>query len=615
MATLTTKVRSQQEQVGYSDAHHSTSRTSAMRPRSYSVGAVPSYSPRVSQAFARSKEDLESDRRDFRVQEREVYPWPSSLFSSREDIDDLEFGSFQGPLFYDSEDEETRPLLDSQDDEFGYDPDEFDTFASTPYRTVGEVAVDRRVPRSNVEGLNAYYRLDDEVERFPLFDPSGSLSPSTLLQISDVTDESARLQITEVPRKKVTLYNAYHDASGNTKGHYFDMKAKHHDKLQETFYDIKDHCLASGQMPGDATGFTINWSKRVVRFYDPSIGHVRTLDLDKMMQANPDINDKVLAAEELISTKINKGSIRNHKIAPNNKGAYDGAAPLYRSNQVLDTLPKSIGDKPYKAAMTLAQNVLTDDLQKDAAIHRMGKAETIIKKTKDKVAQEKAALVPLWTAEQNPARKTQLQKSIEELTALEQRLNSIDTFALYSALAFYPQDDNPRPEDVYQRAQMLQKQSADMLQQAREQAVADGTKRSWYPAWAPFSSAVRGEPKIDESRFYPVDVGGVMFSGLEFPEARSGYVDYCRAHSVHCKGDGLEDALLREVLRPGSTGNGDNPVLQHLFDDITDPDIKGRLETSRNAAINDPIPAPALTLNGADSSARVDDYRQKAALV
>ncbi|MBS0652303.1 MAG: hypothetical protein JSR39_02125 [Verrucomicrobia bacterium] len=579
--------------VERSDAHP-TSRTSFGRVRSLSCSDLPTdYSERSSRAFNRGMEELGRGQEDFQDHE-----WDFS-YQSIPDPDEFDL--------FDDEEDERVPLLDSQGR-----PNRLDSQGRAD--PVASASFDTRVPtqEGGVHGAQFTVPVNDYfAPQNPLLDPSGRPSPTTLVQLTDVTDENIRLQLSEVPRSKVVLYNAY----GNNKGHYFDLKTKHHDKLQDIFYAVKTHCLASGEMPGDATGFTINWSKRVVRFYDPSIGHTRTLDLDKMMKASPEINDKVVEAEELISTKINKGDIRNHRIAPNNKGSFDGAAPLYRSNQVLNSLPKSTGNEAYKTAMALASNVLTDEPQKDAAIHRMGKAETIIKKTKDKVAQEKAALETSLSTERDPGRIAKLQKSRQELIALEQRLNGIDTFALYSALAFYPQDADPRPEDVYQRAQMLQKQSADMLQQAREQAIADGTQRSWIPKWAPLVNKLRKEPTIDESRFYPVDVGGIMFSGLEFPEARSGYVDFCRAHSVHCKGDGLEDALLREVLRPDSAERGDNPVLEHLFDDISDEDIRGRLETERDAAIQHVNTTAAPALVGTDPSLRIDDYRQKAALV
>ncbi len=469
----------------------------------------------------------------------------------------------------------------------------------------------RRVHELEVEVIDpkaAHVATVDVTVHVP--DLTGKPTDVTLQIVKQPSTSPVDLQITRVPKEPVVLYNAY----GNNKGHYFDLKIEDHKKLQEIFYDIKQHCLDSGKIPGDATGFTISWSKRAAWFYDPAINHTRVLDLDKIMKSNPEINDVVIEAEELISEGVNKGCIRNYNIDPNNKGAFDGAAPLYRSNQVLQALPKSTGDQAYKAAMSLSYVVLTDDTQRDAAIHRMGKAERIIKKMKDKVVQEKATLVPLYTAAQDPAERARLQKSIEELTALEERLNNIDTFALYSALAFYPPGADPSPEEVYRRAQMLQKQVVDQLEQERQQAIADGTKKSWIPKWVPLINRFRDEPKIEESRFYPIDVAGLMFSGLEFPEARCRYVDFCRGNNVPCKGDGLEDALIREVLCPGSTAHGKNPALEELLDDVTDPTLKGTLAAEMQGAITSAQTSAPLTLNGADPSARIDDFRRQAAL-
>lgn len=487
-------------------------------------------------------------------------------------------------------------------------------------RRVGQVAV-RMMPIASESGtvrelevnvLNAgtHPHVTACSATIPVPTPTELPTNVTLQIVKQPSEPPVNLQITKVPKGPVVLYNAY----GNGKGYYFDLLRKHQDTLQEIFYDVKQHCLNSGEMPGNAIGFTINWSKRVVRFYDPSIGHTRELDLDKIMGSNPEINNKAVEAEELISAEINKGDIRNYKFALNNEGALNGAAPLYRANQALQGLPKSTGDQAYKAAMSLSSDVLTDDAQRDAAIHRMGKAETIIKKTKDKVAEEKARLIPLQAAEQDPTRRTQLQKTIAELKDLENRLNSIDTFALYSALAFYPPGADPRPEEVYLRAQMLQRRAAVQLEQERLQAIADGTKKSWIPKWVPVINRLRGEPKIEESRFYPIDVAGLMFSGLELPEARSRYTDHCRTHNVPCKGDGLEDALLREVLRPGSTARGENQALENLLDNITDLALKGTLAAEMNEAMISAHTSAPFTLNGADPSARVDDFRQQASL-
>ncbi|MBS0651360.1 MAG: hypothetical protein JSR93_09380, partial [Verrucomicrobia bacterium] len=377
------------------------------------------------------------------------------------------------------------------------------------------------------------------------------------------------LQQDTPPKAPVALYNAY-TSNGEKKGHYFDLKAKHHTQLQDTFHLVKNRCLETGVIPPNATGFTISFKTMQVRYFDPSSNTTCVRSLNEIMDPNPDVKTSVESAIDLIKTKINKGEICS-KMEDYCKGAADGASPCYRSNPVLALQPKSIGAESYKKALEIAQPVLTDNTdptnhaKRDVAIHRMGKAETIIKKTKEKIAAEKLPLLASLSTTVDPAARNEIQKKLRELQAVEQRLEELDTFAIYSALAFYPTEDDPNLAAVSRNAELLQNAMSSKLEQERQQAIEDGTARKWIPEWVPLLSRLRTPPEIEKSDSYAVDAAGLMFSGLETEEGRAGYNDLCRAHRAPSKKDGLEDAIVREVLGPGSLANAENPVLERLF--------------------------------------------------
>ncbi|MBX3718649.1 MAG: hypothetical protein KF898_03245 [Parachlamydiales bacterium] len=426
------------------------------------------------------------------------------------------------------------------------------------------------------------------------------------------------LQQDTPPKAPVALYNAY-TSNGEKKGHYFDLKAKHHTQLQDTFHLVKNHCLETGVIPQNATGFTISFKMMQVRYFDPSSHTMCVRSLKDIMDADPDVKASVESTIDLIKTKINKGEICS-KMEDYCKGAADGASPCYRSNPVLAQQPKSIGADSYKKALEIAQPVLTDTAdptnhtKRDLAIHRMGKAETIIKKTKDKIAAEKLPLLASLSTTVDPAARNEIQKKLRELEAVEQRLEQLDTFAIYSALAFYPGEDDPTLADVSRNAELLQKAMSSRLEQERQQAIEDGTARKWIPEWVPVLKHLRKPPEIEKSDSYAVDAAGLMFSGLETEEGRAGYNDLCRAHRAPSKKDGLEDAIVREVLREGSLQSAENPVLERLFEGVSDSTIKASLAGELCTAIDGVHAAASFTLAGADASARADSYRQQANL-
>ncbi|MBS0607059.1 MAG: hypothetical protein JSR57_08920, partial [Verrucomicrobia bacterium] len=426
------------------------------------------------------------------------------------------------------------------------------------------------------------------------------------------------LQQDTPPKAPVALYNAY-TSNGEKKGHYFDLKAKHHTQLQDTFHLVKNHCLANGVIPQNATSFTISFKTMQVRYFDPSSHTMCVRSLKDIMDADPDVKASVESTIDLIKTKINKGEICS-KMEDYCKGAADGASPCYRSNPVLAQQPKSIGADSYKKALEIAQPVLTDTAdptnhtKRDLAIHRMGKAETIIKKTKDKIAAEKLPLLASLSTTVDPAARNEIQKKLRELEAVEQRLEQLDTFAIYSALAFYPGEDDPTLADVSRNAELLQKAMSSRLEQERQQAIEDGTARKWIPEWVPVLKHLRKPPEIEKSDSYAVDAAGLMFSGLETEEGRAGYNDLCRAHRAPSKKDGLEDAIVREVLRERSLQSAENPVLERLFEGVSDPTIKASLADELCTAIDGVHAAASFTLAGADASARADSYRQQANL-
>lgn len=445
----------------------------------------------------------------------------------------------------------------------------------------------------------------------PLLD-TAQRANDVFMQIQKVEPDT-ELQITRMPKKDIVLYNAYKGSDGQTKGHYFDLKAKQHAQLKDTFHLVKQHCTEKGLIPADATSFTINFREMQIRYYDPSGRNTCRLSLKKIMEDNPDVKASVDKAVELIDTKINKGPITG-KVAEHAKGAADGASPCHRSNSVLAGLPKSTGAEPYKEALEIARPVLADNLKTDAAIHRMGKAETIIKKVKDKIDQQKQELSVSLPTVTDPAEQNKIRKKVRELEAVEQQLNELDTFAIYSALAFYPDGVNPRLEQVSQRATVLKQYMNFQLEQKRQQAIEDGTTRKWIPQWMPGINKLRTMPEIEKSDQYCVDAAGLMFSGLDFLDAQSGYNDHCRTHHVHSKKDGLEDAILREVLRPDSLSRHENPVLEQLFDGISDETLREELVQELNTASQQANAAPLPALTGENASARVDDYRRQAAL-
>ncbi len=435
------------------------------------------------------------------------------------------------------------------------------------------------------------------------------------LQIMKQPEPPVDLQITQIPKKEILLYKAY----GRNKGHYFDLKESHRNTLQEIFYHIKQHCLNTNQVSGDATGFTISWSNRIIRFYDPGTHNIRLLDLEVIMRENPDIHEKVLKGEELI-TGINKRDIRASKFAPNNKGAVDGPTPLCRSNSALQTLPKSTGDRPYNVALTLSKDVLTDDEKKDIAIRRMVGMETILKKVKDKVAAEKALLVPLLeqaTQAGNQVEVNRFQKNMNQLVALEEKLDEVDTCAICCALAFWPTGGKADPQEVRYRAEQLHMLMGQMVEEVRKTTIEETASRSWLPKWVsslPFGKTLRGETDIEPSGAYSLDAAGLLFSGLESPQSRSSYAEFCNANQSSFKRECLEDALVKEVLRPGSEASGQNQVLTDLFKSITDPQIQARLNEERDAAIALIGTHQGLVLNGSDAKSRAADLRRQVGL-
>jgi len=483
--------------------------------------------------------------------------------------------------------------------------------------SVRSMSLHHPVPRDSVSGVGVTVSVGDSS---PLAATARNTGNTFVRLTSDPEPGTVlSLQQDTPPKAPVALYNAY-TSNGEKKGHYFDLKAKHHTQLQDTFHLVKNYCLANDVIPQNATGFTISFKTMQVRYFDPSSNTTCVRSLKDIMDADPDVKTSVESTIDLIKTKINKGEICS-KMEDYCKGAADGASPCYRSNPVLAQQPKSIGADSYKKALQIAEPVLTDTAdptnhtKRDLAIHRMGKAETIIKKTKDKLAAEKLPLLASLSTTVDPAARNEIQKKLRELQAVEQQLEELDTFAIYSALAFYPGEDNPSLGAVSRNAELLQNAMSSRLEQERQQAIEDGTARKWIPEWVPVLKHLRKPPEIEKSDSYAVDAAGLMFSGLETEEGRAGYNDLCRAHRAPSKKDGLEDAIVREVLREGSLQSAENPVLERLFEGVSDPTIKNSLAAERGAAITQAHDSSRqFPLVGADASARVDSYRQQANL-
>lgn len=387
---------------------------------------------------------------------------------------------------------------------------------------------------------------------------------------------------------RVALRNCFGPGGANAR--YCGLEDSQQNVLQEVFAAVKQHCLDHYSMPDDAPDFTVNFSKRTVRFFDPATNHIKVLDLQTMVNNDPNLKGLVDQAETLIVTQINRGEIRRTRFAADNKGSADGGKPLIRP-AYLDSLPKSTGPKPYEQAMDLCKELLDNDVKRDQAVYRMAAAEIIVKRAKDELERK---ITPLETdverlrgiESRTPAELAELQekwRKLQELKYKLQQLEDIDTFALYLALALYPTgadaNDSQKVAAAAKQLNVLMERRAEEIRLQKEK---DGSKRTWLPNLE-ILSRFRKEAKFEPSRFYPIDVGGLMFSGLEAPQARASYVDYCKLNRVYEKTDGIEDALIRKVLRQADA----NPVLDGLFDDITDDTDRDNLQGALNQGILD----------------------------
>lgn len=447
-------------------------------------------------------------------------------------------------------------------------------------------------------------RVDAIDFNVPVPDLESAEDETVLRIVKQPSSPDVELQIKRLPKNKVVLYNAY----GRGKGLYFDLKKSQQEKLRDIYHQIKQYCLEKGEIPEDAKGFTINWSKHVIRFFDPSINQVRLIDLERIIQENPEIEEKAFDAELMISTKIYKGDIRIGAFIPNNKGSYDGAKPLIRTNPALQSLPQSTGEAAYQMALTLAGQLIKDDPEKDAAIKRMGRVETLLKTTEDAIVAKRKILLEQSQREENPATKAALQKKVNQLDASLRQLKQVDTFALYSALACYPLDSTAIRE-VGKRAEFLLRSTETLTNRLGERAGKEQALRPWVPD-LPVIRNFRGEPPVQTSRFYPIDVAGLMFSGLPSPESRVGYVEFCKAHDVFVKSEGIEDALFRYAL--GS--EGEIPKLNALIQSITDEEIKREIVDAMNGVSETKETQERLTLSGTDLKSRITSFRQQAGL-
>ena len=397
-------------------------------------------------------------------------------------------------------------------------------------------------------------------------------------------------KVAAVAEPEIALCNVY--GAAGSKAHYCGLEDSQQNILKGAFAAIKQHCLGNDLMPKNASEFRVNLSKRTVRFLDPATNHIKVLDLETMINNDLDLKRLVDQAETLIVTQINRGEIRRTRFAADNKGSADGGKPLIRP-AYLESLPKSTGPKPYEQAMDLCKDLLDNDAKRDQAVYRMAAAEIIMKRAKDKLTKK---ITPLETeverlkglSSRTPVESAELEKQwriLQELKYKLLQLEDIDTFALYLALALYPTGaDADDPQKVAAAAKQLNVLMQRRAEEIRLQKEKEGSKRTWLrdlPLLNRFSKEVKFEP----SRFYPIDVGGLMFSGLEAPQARASYVDYCKLNKVYEKTDGIEDALMRKVLRPGDP----NPILDGLFDDITEDQDRNDLQRSLNRGISDAV--------------------------
>lgn len=451
--------------------------------------------------------------------------------------------------------------------------------------------------------------------QFPAFEALGI--DQVQMRVTEKPEDEVLMRMQEVQSKYV-LFNRY----GNNNGHYFELKQDDHQKIAEAFTSIRAFCAREPQgsrlhVPDNATQFSIQWSMNCVSFFDPSIGHTRVIDLNEIKEASQDVNDKVEAAEHAIR-EINGGPIRNQTYHRAYKGPTDGGIPLHRgSNPILISLPEGKGVESYERAMNLAEGHHADDAAKNKALIRMAAAEKMIHGTLEFIKKRKQTIeadiegLELRTSTLTPKEQQELEEKrlqLRDLTIKYRQWTTVDTYALYAALAFYPIDaDAPNIADqVKQSAEALNQAVNLDIQKLCNQEIEKGTTRDW-PVIGGWTKSV---PAIEHPSHYVNDI--TPFAGLESPaEARIGYVEYCRSKGIHAKNDSSVDGLLRAVvLQQEDVDN--NAILEHIYDDVKDVQIKQELKAQ---LIADLRAAKALQNAevGASSSGLIDvvDLRQR----
>jgi hypothetical protein len=396
---------------------------------------------------------------------------------------------------------------------------------------------------------------------------------------------------------QVTFLNEY---SGG-KGRYLQLDRQQGNLLQETYDELKNAIAPPG-----STEFVVYVSHNEVSY--KLNGHNVVKDLQPILAANPALAQKMEEAKDLIQKDLWQGPLYSSSFKARNRMHSNGIAPFMRTNDALHALPKNSGEEAYQFALDMFWAAEPDPAKRTAALKRVAGCEKLIKHILHEIEQQINALNTQINANPPPANVAQLRSDALRLQQKQAALTRLDYAALYSALAFYPAQ---QPAQVAAQAEVLS-QAMEQEVQKHSQAVLKASRP--VPDVIPvISDWFRKEVNLEPNKNYPLDVGALMFAGLQDSmDYGHQYGDYCDRHGIYVKDQALEHGIYRAMVLPAAQ----NELLESLFQDLTDRTIATHLDQQVTTGKTNAqaIVTHAHALAATDVKGQVTEFRRVAGL-
>ncbi|MBS0605007.1 MAG: hypothetical protein JSS60_08265 [Verrucomicrobia bacterium] len=371
-----------------------------------------------------------------------------------------------------------------------------------------------------------------------------------------------RVEVERVPRQ-IYVYNKLNESTAS----YCDMTQDQQESISTA------HGKMKALIAPNATTFKVNLSKMLVIYKEGGVEYMK--DLQALIENDTEIRK---AYGELANQvqPVWGAKFRNITLEPGRKTSATSPIPLGRHSEICRNLPTTYSKSAKMALDLYASSTIRGapptQADMDAALKRILAAEKIMHSQAKKLSDLKDELT---TAD--PARKTILLAQIRELQKM-----SVDRFAVYIAVAFYPSHPNPSIAELTEAADKA-KECLDSLVDNWARQANESTRKPWEKFKAMFRGGL--PPLVEDNKTFCADAAALMFSTLPPAQARMGYLDFCRKHGLMPKTDCAEDSLMRFIGGVISTPPAANGV--QVLDTAIGTIADGNLQAQCRAALND----------------------------